>query len=148
VAAQVLLLVPQVPLVSPGGMSQRSPAQQSPFTVQEPDAPTQGATHWPPSQEPEQHCESVVQPFPVGAQAEQVPVVPPGADGTQAPEQHASAGDEGVVEQDAPVPMHVPTGSRQNVPLSPTCWHVVPEQHGSGLAGVQATSRGTQEFAG
>jgi hypothetical protein len=58
----------QVPLVAPAGMSQVRPLQQSPVTVQEPASAMHGVTQTLPSQAPEQHCASVEQLFPGGAQ--------------------------------------------------------------------------------
>lgn len=129
---------PQVPLVSPGGMLQDRPAQQSASAVQAPVSPTQRATH--PisgSQTPEQHCASVEQAFPVGAQVAQVPVVPPGVDGKHTPEQQVSSGVAGGIVQAASLARQVPGGSMQPSSAS----HVVPVQQVS-AAGSQALPRG------
>lgn len=60
--------VEQVPLVAPGGMSQASPAQQSPSTVQVPVEGTQGGLQTLPTQAPEQQSSAEAQAPPDGLQ--------------------------------------------------------------------------------
>jgi hypothetical protein len=78
----------QVPLVAPAGTSQASPAQQSEATVQLAASGWQATRQVPvaSSQPPEQHCASVVQALPFGAQigVAQKPE-------TQLPEQHCAS---------------------------------------------------------
>lgn len=130
----------QVPRVEPGGMSQASPPQQSPSTVQVPAWPTQGATQTcaSGSQAPEQHWLPDVQAFPFGAQSAQVPVAPPEVSGTQRPEQQLSA----------PTVQSTPPSSQENgVSQMPLSVQAVPSQHGSGVRPAHDPPRGTQEVA-
>jgi hypothetical protein len=101
-------------------------------------SPAQGARHpLSGSQAPEQHWASVEQVLPVGAQVAQVPVVPPGVDGVHTPEQQASSGVAGGIEQLAPLARQAAVATQ---PSSGS--HVAPVQQGSGLAGTHAPPSG------
>jgi hypothetical protein len=139
VSAQVGPDVLHRPLVAPGGISQESPAQQSPSMVQAPSLSTHRFAQAPPAHLPVQHSASAAQVLPSGSHCGSCSAQLPSM---HMPEQHS----DGCVQ--SPPTLHpgsgIPETQYQPANGCAICWQLLPSQHAASPAPVQVAPSGLQ----